>query len=80
LHDPAIHQMIKWLDAGWHSYLAQVIRDGKEQSLFRADLDPDSAATWLILLNKGTALHWMTNPGAVDFDRIRADVEHWLTG
>ena len=79
LHDPAIHHMIKWLDEGWHTYLAQIIRDGREQGLFRADLDPDSAATWLILLNKGTALHWMTNPGAVDFDRIRADVEHWLT-
>jgi len=79
LHDPAIHHMIKWLDEGWHTYLAQIIRDGREQGLFRAGLDPDSAATWLILLNKGTALHWMTDPGAVDFDHIRADVEHWLT-
>lgn len=78
-HDPAIHRMIKWLDEGWHNYLAQVIRDGIEQGLFRADLDPDSAATQLILLNKGTALHWMTNPGAVNFDRIRTDVERWLT-
>ncbi len=79
LHDPVIHHMIQWLDEGWHAYLTQVIREGREQGLFRADLDPDSAATWLILLNKGTALHWMTNPGAVDFDRIRVDVEHWLT-
>lgn len=78
-HDPAIHHMLKWLDEGWHAYLASVIREGREQGLFRADLDPDSAATWLILLNKGTALHWMTNPGVVDFERIRADVEHWLT-
>ncbi|MDQ2886563.1 MAG: TetR/AcrR family transcriptional regulator [Chloroflexota bacterium] len=79
LHDPAIHRMLKWLDEGWYAYLAPVIRDGREQGMFRADLDPDSAATWLILLNKGTALHWMTNPGSVDFDRIRADVEYWLT-
>lgn len=80
LHDPAIHHMIEWLDEGWHTYLEQVIRDGIEQGLFRADLDPGSAATWLILLTKGTTLHYMTNPGAVDFDRIKADVEHWLTG
>ena len=79
LHDPAIHQMIKWLDEGWHTYLEQVIRGGVEQGLFRADLDPDSAATWLILLTKGTTLHYMTNPGAVDFDRIKTEVEHWLT-
>jgi AcrR family transcriptional regulator len=80
LHDPAIHHMIEWLDEGWHTYLEQIIRDGIEQGLFRADLDPGSAATWLILLTKGTTLHYMTNPGAVDFDRIKADVEHWLTG
>ena len=80
LHDPAIGHMIEWLDEGWHSYLEQVIRHGIEQGQFRADLDPGSAATWLILLTKGTTLHYMTNPGAIDFDRIRADVEHWLTG
>ena len=79
LHDPAIHHMIKWLDEGWHAYLEQVIRAGIEQGLFRADLDPGSAATWLILLTKGTTLHYLTNPGAVDFDRIKADIEHWLT-
>jgi AcrR family transcriptional regulator len=79
VHDPAIKRMIKWLDEGWHSYLVQVIRAGKEQGLFRADLDPEHAATWLILLNKGTALHWMTSPETVDFDRIWTDVERWLT-
>jgi hypothetical protein len=45
-----------------------------------ADLNPGSAATWLILLTKGTTLHYMKNPGAVDFDRIKADIEHWFTG
>jgi AcrR family transcriptional regulator len=80
LHDPAIHNMIKWLDEGWHSYLEQVIRDGIEQGLFRADLDPGNAATWMILLTKGTTLHYMTNPEAIDFERIKAEVEHWLTG
>jgi len=80
LHDPAILHMIKWLDEGWHTYLEQVIRSGIEQGLFRAELDPESAATWLILLTKETTLHFMTNPGAVDFERIRAGVEHWLTG
>ena len=80
LHDPAIHNMIAWLDEGWHTYLERVIRDGIEQGMFRADLDPGSAATWMILLTKGTTLHYMTNPEAVDFDRIKAEVEHWLTG
>lgn len=80
LHDPAISQMLKWLDEGWHAYLEQVIRSGIEQGQFRADLDPGNMATWLILLIKGTTLHYMTNPAAVDFNRIRTDFEHWLTG
>jgi AcrR family transcriptional regulator len=80
LHDPTIHRMIKWLDEGWHAYLEQVIRSGIEQGQFRANLDPDSAATWVIVLTKGTTLHYMTNPEAVNFERIREDVEHWLTG
>jgi len=80
LHDPAIHEMIKWLDEGWHNYLEQVIRNGIEQGQFRADLDPDHAATWLILLIKGTTLHYMTNPAAIDFDRIKTNIGQWLTG
>ena len=80
LHDPTIHRMIKWLDEGWHAYLKQVIRSGIEQGVFRANLDPDSAATWLILLTKGTTLHYMTNPEVIDFERIREDIERCLTG
>lgn len=79
LHDPTIHRMIKWLDEGWHAYLEQVIRGGIEQGVFRANLDPGSAATWLILLTKGITLHYMTNPETIDFEHVREDIEHWLT-
>lgn len=80
LHDPAIRIPITWLEEGWHGYLEGVLSQGKEQGLFRSDLDTDSGATWLILLIKGTTLHFMTNPAAVDFERIQAEVESWLTG
>lgn len=79
LHNPAIHAHIAWLDKGWHGYLEQILRQGKEQGMFRADLDANYAATWLILLIKGTTLHHMTNPETVDFDSLRAEVERWLT-
>src|SRR5258708_5260046 len=78
LHDPAIHHMIGWLDEGWHNYLEQVIRDGIDQGLFRADLNTASAATSRLLLTKGTTLHYMTNPGAVDFERTKPDLHHCL--
>ncbi len=80
LRDPTIHTHLKWLEDGWHGYLAQVLQQGKEQGLFRSDLDAHNAATGLILLIKGTTLHFMTNPEAVDFERIRTEVERWLTG
>jgi AcrR family transcriptional regulator len=79
LHDPAIRAHLTWLEEGWHSSLEQVLRQGKEQGLFRSNLDVDSGATWLILLIKGTTLHCMTNPQAVDFERLRSEVERWLT-
>lgn len=80
LHNPVIAEQLQWLDQGWHTYLEGILRQGKEQGLFRPDLDPAGAATGLILLLKGTALHFMTRPEAVDFDRIRTEVERWLTG
>jgi AcrR family transcriptional regulator len=80
LHDPAIRAHLAWLEEGWHGYLAGVLRQGKEQGMFRSDLDTESGATWLILLIKGTTLHFMTRPEAIDFERIRAEVERWLTG
>jgi len=80
LHDPTIRSMIAWLDQGWHSYLAQTLRAGKEQGMFRADLDPDDAATRLIQLFKGINLHYMLHPEAADFERIWLDMERWLVG
>jgi len=79
LRDPSVRAHFTWLEEGWHGYLEGVLRQGKEQGLFRADLDAASGATWLILLIKGTTLHWITNPEAVDFERLRAEVERWLT-
>jgi AcrR family transcriptional regulator len=80
LRDPAVRAHFTWLEKGWHGYLEGVLRRGKEQGLFRSNLDADGGATWLILLIKGTTLHWITNPEAVDFERIQAEVERWLTG
>src|SRR5579859_3269116 len=80
LHDPNTQRMIGWLHEGWHAYLERVIRKGKEQGLFLADIDPDKAATRLMIVVKGTTLHYMTNPEMIDFEYIRSNVEHWLTG
>lgn len=80
LRDPATQHMLQWLDAGWHSYLEQVIRNGKELGQFHVQLDPASAATQLIIMTKGTTLHYMTNPEAIDFEHIKMSIEQWLAG
>lgn len=80
LHDPAIRAHLAWLEAGWRAYLEQVLRQGKEQGMFRADLDARGGATWLILLIKGATLHYMTDPEAINFTQIQAEIERWLTG
>lgn len=79
LHDAVIHEQLQWLEKGWHAYLEEILHQGVEQHFFRTDLDPARAAPWLILLFKGTILQAMTNPEAVDFDQVRAEVERWLT-
>jgi AcrR family transcriptional regulator len=80
LRDPAIHRMIRWLDHAWHAYLALVLREGVQQGIFRADLDPDHEADRLILLLKGCEIHQLTSPQAIDMDRLGQDIERWLTG
>lgn len=80
LRDPATQRMLQWLDTGWHSYLEQVIREGREQGQFRADIDPDEAATRLIIVTKGITLHYLTNPEIIDFEHIKTSIERWLTG
>jgi hypothetical protein len=78
LRDPAIHRMIQWLDKAWHTYLAQILRDGMQQGVFRASLDPDYEADRLILLFKGCELHHFTSPEAIDIERLGQDIERWL--
>lgn len=80
LRDSATQRMLQWLDEGWHSYLEQVIRTGKEQGQFRADIEPDKAATRLIIVTKGITLHYLINPETIDFEAIKTSIEQWLTG
>ncbi len=80
LRDADTQRLIQRLYEGWHTYLEQVIRNGKEQGMFQTAIDPDKAATQLIIVVKGTTLHYMTDPETVDFEYIRINVEHWLTG
>ena len=80
LRDAGIHELLQWLEKGWHSYLEGILRQGIEQHLFRADLDPARAATGLILLLKGATLHALSNSESIDFEHIKAEVERWLTG
>lgn len=78
LRDPSIQSAVQQLDSGWHSYLAWVITDGVRQGMFRADLDPSSTATKLIVLLKGACYHSITSPNSVNFDILLEDIDRML--
>lgn len=78
LRDPFIRSALRRLDDEWHMYLRSVVMSGIRQGMFRADLDPDSIATELIVLIKGCSFHSITSPEAINIHHILGDVEQLL--
>ena len=78
LRDASLQPVLQRLDEGWHAYLQSLVTNGIHQGIFRADLDPDSMATRLIILIKGFFFHQITSPGGLDFRQLFDDVEHLL--
>jgi AcrR family transcriptional regulator len=82
LRDPGIARIFKKFDESWHGYLESVIKRGKDQGVFRADLDPGITATLLMLQIKGFGYQMLdeANPAFADkvFDQLVQQVETWL--
>jgi AcrR family transcriptional regulator len=80
LRDPAIHQMLDEMDAGWQSRVEAYLADGVRQGMFRADLDVSVAAAALVAIVKGCIVQVAIVGRAFPLDRVAAEVERWLTG
>lgn len=56
LRDPAIQRILDAGERSWQGYLASLLTAGMKQGLFRADLDPASAAWVIVSFLKGINL------------------------
>ncbi len=80
LRDPAIHQMLDEMDAGFQSRVEAYLADGVRQGMFRADLDVPAAAATLVATVKGCIVQLAILRRAFPLDRVAAEFERWLTG
>ncbi|MEP7284164.1 MAG: TetR/AcrR family transcriptional regulator [Chloroflexota bacterium] len=71
--DPAIQSMLTALNDGWQMHIEEIYREGLQQQLFRPDVDPHRAASWLIALIKGLSLQVVSNLEHFDFNLIATE-------
>lgn len=76
--DPAVRAILKNLNDSWQSQLEAICREGVEQGLFRADLNPRLVASQIMALIKGVTLQTISQLDAFDLTRLGIEVEQWL--
>lgn len=79
--DPAIAQILRQMDRGWHRQLSGILQRGKDGGEFRRDLDANSAAS--AIMTQLRSLGYLADPKQAlvlrIFDQIEAQIEAWLT-
>jgi AcrR family transcriptional regulator len=79
--DPAVANILKRMDRGWHRQLSKILQRGKNGGEFRQDLDVPSAAT--AIMTQLRSLGYLIEPKQAEvlriFDQIEAQIETWLT-
>lgn len=83
--DPAIDRIGMQRDNSLALQIADVLKKGVKEGIFRQDLDLDTTAIALMVQIKGVAHHAAMRkrkPGEIDsiISEIAAQVEHWLKG
>ena len=78
LRDTSLKSILWRLDEEWSAYLQYQIVNEIQQGVFRNDLNPQFAATRLIMLIKGFFFHQITSPENADIDQLLKDVERFL--
>jgi len=73
--DPIL-QVIMQQEAYWHEWLTKVLRDGREQGIWSAHLDPTQAASAIITLVEGAGLWAVTLPQRIE--QAIEQMEQWL--
>ena len=78
--DPAMAQILRHMDSGWHRQLSKILERGKKRGEFRQDLETASAAS--AIMTQLRSLGYLAEPKQAVvlriFDQIEAQIEAWL--
>ncbi len=80
LRDPALRAILRDMEASWREHITTYLREGKEQGVFREDLDITAAVTGIVALVKGSVIELIASPETFPTERFNQEVERWLTG
>ncbi len=72
---PELERAMQRLDEHWMHYLGWILAEGVAQGQFRADLDPETTATKIIVVVKGVTFSYVWSRQEVDFEGIFQIVE-----
>jgi AcrR family transcriptional regulator len=79
--DPAVANILKRMDRGWHRQLSEILQRGKNSGEFRRDLNVGPAAS--AIMTQLRSLGYLIEPKQAEvlriFDQIEAQIEAWLT-
>jgi AcrR family transcriptional regulator len=78
IHNEAVHEALHRRFGDLARYLEEILREGQETGLFRAELDATALATMLITLADGIAIYWVTKTPGVDLRRLKQLQIDWL--
>jgi AcrR family transcriptional regulator len=78
--DPAMEQILRRMDNGWHGQLTEILQRGKKNGEFRQDLDPSTVASAIMTQLRSLGFLVDPKPAVVlrIFDHIEAQIETWL--
>lgn len=78
--DPAMAEILRRMDNGWHGQLTEILQRGKKNGEFRQDLDPSVVANAIMTQLRSLGFLVDPKPAVVlrIFDQIEAQIETWL--
>jgi len=78
--DPAIAQILSYLDQGWHDHLISILRAGVAEKTFRSDLDLEATANSMMSQLRGVGYQSKLDHEKLDtlIDQIGMQIECWV--
>jgi len=78
--DPAIAEILSYLDRGWHDHLVSILQAGVAEKTFRSDLNVEAAADSMMSQLRGVGYQSKLEHEKLDalIDQIGMQIERWV--